>query len=158
MSSNKYGGWGGVFPFAGFPSRPHKKTSVLGKKPCVQVKRLLGSVKKQKESDRVTLFACVLIELEGLGDESPWKMSVFGSRLLHENFSQFHPFLPPERNIFLFCLACPPPSRWPSFKHSNTKMGSLDVDLCTQQYHSYTFHVQIPPQHVSVQRRRCRHA
>ena len=30
--------------------------------------------------------------------------------------------------MFLFCLACPPPSRWPSFEHSSSKMGSLDID------------------------------
>ena len=44
-------------------------------------------------------------------------------------FSQFHPLLPPEKTTFLFCLVCPPPSRWPSFEHSSTKMGSLDIEL-----------------------------
>ncbi len=54
-------------------------------------------------------FACLLIAPEGLGDESHWKMSAFGSGFFHENFSPFHPLLPPQIVIFLFCLACPPP-------------------------------------------------
>ena len=37
------------------------------------------------------VFACLLMVPEGLGNESHWKMSAFGSRLFHENFSQFHP-------------------------------------------------------------------
>ena len=70
------------------------------------------------------VFACLLMAPEGLGDDSPWKMFAFGSRLFHENFSQFHPL---QKATFVFCLAWPP-SRWPSFEHSSTKMGSLNID------------------------------
>ncbi len=44
------------------------------------------------------VFACLLIAPEDLGNESPWKMSAFGSGFFHENFSQFLPHLPPEKS------------------------------------------------------------
>ncbi len=76
------------------------------------------------------VFACVLIAPEGLGDESPWKMSAFGSRLFHENFSQFHPLINYPLKKSYFCYVWHgPPSRWPSFEHSSVKMGSLNIEL-----------------------------
>ncbi len=49
-----------------------------------------------------------------------------GSGFFLENFSQYHPCLPPENAKFLFCLACPSSSCL-TFEHSSTKMGSLDI-------------------------------
>ncbi len=54
-----------------------------------------------------------------------------------------------------------PLSRWPSIEHSSTKMASFTLTCVlniVSQYHSYTFHIKIPLQHVSVKRRRCHHA
>ncbi len=48
--------------------------------------------------------------------------------LSHENFRPFHPLLPLQKATFVFCLAWPPPSRWPSFEHCSTKMDILDID------------------------------
>ncbi len=42
--------------------------------------------------------------------------------------ANFIHFFLPQKATFQSCLAWPP-SRWPSFEHSSTKMGSLDIDL-----------------------------
>ena len=82
-----------------------------------------------------------------------------GSGFFCKNFSPFHPLLPPEKAIFLFCLACPP-SRWLPFEHSGTKTDSLDIDLCTEHCVPVS-HLHVPHQNststFSVQRSRCRH-
>ena len=72
-------------------------------------------------------FALFLLLVFAYLLESHWKMSAFGSGLFHENFTRFHPLLPLQKATFVFCLVCPP-SRWPPFAHSSTKMGSLDID------------------------------
>ncbi len=105
---------------------------------------------------------CMLMVSEGLGNESHWKMSAFGSGFPHENFSQFHPLFPPQKAIFLFCLACLPPplggfllsTLAPEFAAS-TLNYVLNI---VSHSHIYTFHIKIRLQHASVQRRRCRHA
>ncbi len=51
---------------------------------------------------------CLLIAPEGLKNESPWKMSAFGSGFLYKDFSLFHPLLPLEKAKFQSSLACPP--------------------------------------------------
>ena len=82
----------------------------------------------------------------------------WGLGLSHENFSPFHPLLPPQKAIFQSCLACPPlqvpsslASKWAAF------MLTCVLNIVSH-YHIYTFHIKIPPQHVSVQRMRRRHA
>ncbi len=51
------------------------------------------------------VFACLLIAPECLKSECRWKWWARGCRFPHEDFSQFHPLLPPEKAKFLFCLA-----------------------------------------------------
>ncbi len=54
------------------------------------------------------VFACLLIAPEGLGSESRWEWRARGSGFFHENFSQFHPLLPPQKATFQSFLAWPP--------------------------------------------------
>ncbi len=66
------------------------------------------------------VFSCLLIAPEGLGSESRWKWWARGTGVPHENFSQFHPCLPPQKAKFQSYLAWPL-SRWPpiiSFAHA----------------------------------------
>ncbi len=104
-------------------------------------------------------FACLLKAPEGLGSESQWKGWARGSGFPYENFSQNHPLLPPQKAKFLFCMACPP-SRWPPLSTRAPKWAASTLTCVLNivfQYHIYTFHIKIPPQHVSVQCRKCRH-
>ncbi len=80
-----------------------------------------------------TVFACLLIALEDLGNESHWKMSAFGFGFFHENFSQFHPLLPPEKAIFQSCLAWThPPLVVSLLSILAPKWASWTWALCTQ--------------------------
>ncbi len=47
---------------------------------------------------------------------------------------------------FQSCLACPPPSRWPPFEHSSTKMGSLDVEPVYSTHCVPVSHLHVPHQ------------
>ncbi len=51
-----------------------------------------------------------------LGPDSSMKVSA--------NFIHFYLLKMP----YFYSVWCGPPSRWPSFEHSSTKMGSLDID------------------------------
>ncbi len=90
--------------------------------PCRS--RFVASPNLATFQPRRGVFACLLIAPEGLGNESHWKWWARGSGFFHENFSQFHPRLPPEKPEFLFCLAYPPPPGGSPFEHSGTKMGT----------------------------------
>ncbi len=48
------------------------------------------------------------------------------SMKISANFIHFYPLKKP---YFCSVWRGPPPSRWPSFEHSSTKMVSLDIDL-----------------------------
>ncbi len=52
--------------------------------------------------------------------------------------------MPSSPRVFLLSILAP---KW-----------AASTLTCVPKYHSYTFHIKIPTQHVSVQRRRCRHA
>ena len=110
---------------------------------------------------RHRVFACLLMAPEGLGDESQWKMSAFGSGLFHENFSRFHPLLPLQKATFVLCLVCPPPSGGLLLSTLVSKWAAPTLTCVlniVSQYHSNTFHIKILLQQVSVHCRRCRHA
>ncbi len=92
--------------------------------PCRSLFAATHNVATSQPRHRV--FACLLMALEGLGSEFQWKWWARGPGFFHENFSQFHPHLPLEKNKFLFCLAWPPYNCLP-LEHSGTKMGRLDI-------------------------------
>ncbi len=69
------------------------------------------------------VFACLLMAPEGLGSESQWEWCARGFGFPHENFSQFHPCLPPQRvpspDGFLLSILAP-------------KWAAMTLTLCTQ--------------------------
>ncbi len=77
---------------------------------------------------------------------------------ISSNFIHFYPLKrpdffsvwhgPPPPGSFLLSIEAPKWAAW-------TLTSVLNI---VSQHHIYTFHIKIPPQHVSVQRRRCRHA
>ena len=50
------------------------------------------------------------------------------SMKISADFIHFYPLKKPH----LCSVWRGPPSRWPSFEHSSSKMGSLHIDLCTE--------------------------
>ncbi len=122
----------------GSPDHPHRDVPSVIDAFCLHVKLspclslFAASPNLATSRPRHGVFACLLIVPEGLGDESPRKMSAFGSRLFHENFNQFHPLLPPQKVIFLFCLAWPL-SRGLPFEHSSSKKGHPRHVSCPMQ-------------------------
>ncbi len=75
-----------------------------------------------------------------------------GSRFPHKISTNFIHFYPLEKpNVSPVWCAPPPPFRWPSFEHSGTKMGSLDIQLCTQDCVPVS-HLHVPPQNSTSTR------
>ena len=104
---------------------------------------------KFPECRRWVLFTCQVVTPSLSGPDSSMKISA--------NFIRCYLVKKPNFSPVWHALL----SRWLPFEHSGSKMGQSWHWPCVlkivSQYHIYSFHIKIPLQHVSVQRRRCRH-
>ncbi len=114
--------------------------------PCRSLFVASQNVATSQPGHRV--FECLRMAPEDPRNQTLWKWWARGSGFFCENFSPFHPLLPPQKAIFQSCLACPSSP----FEDCSTKMGILDIEpvystLCpsitstrsTSKFHFNTF-------------------
>ncbi len=105
--------------------------------------------------------ACLLKAAEGLGSESQWKWWARGSGFFCKNFSPFHQCLPPWTSQISLLFGMPPSPNGFLLSTLAPKWAASTLTCVlniVSQYHTYMFHIKMPPEHVSVQHSRCRHA